>query len=150
MRAGWSEPPATAGSTTTWSPSDSSASRPPMKRTSSSLMYTLTNRRRSPLSMRRSLIPGWFASRSSMSALRLAPSPFTAFAPPVYVRRMVGIRTSMAIRHSSLGDSARVQRGHDGDLFLGHPAVDDSVGPELHGPVVIPVFPCAHEHVVGA
>ena len=31
-------PPATAGSTTTWSPSLSSASRPPMKRTSSSLM----------------------------------------------------------------------------------------------------------------
>ena len=31
-------PPATAGSTTTWSPSLSGASRPPMKRTSSSLM----------------------------------------------------------------------------------------------------------------
>ena len=32
------QPPATAGRTTTWSPSESSASRPPMKRTSSSLM----------------------------------------------------------------------------------------------------------------
>ncbi len=42
-------------------------------------------------------MPGWLASRSSMRALRLAPSPLTAFSPPVYVRRMVGIRTSMAM-----------------------------------------------------
>ena len=36
-----------------------------------------------------------------------------------------------------------VELGHDGDLFLGHLAVDDSVRPELHGTVVIPVLACA-------
>ena len=50
----------------------------------------------------------------AMIELRLAPSPFTDIAPPVYVRRMVWIRTSMAIRHSSVrgisSSSARARR----------------------------------------
>jgi hypothetical protein len=42
-------------------------------------------------------MPGWFDSRSSISAARVAPLASTAFSPPVYVRRIVGIRTSMAM-----------------------------------------------------
>src|SRR6476620_11944845 len=36
----------------------------------------------------------------------------------------------------------------DGDLFFGHLAVDDSVGPELHRTLTIPVLACADQHVV--
>src|SRR5680860_391867 len=34
------------------------------------------------------------------------------------------------------------------DLFLGHRAVDDPVGPELHWSLTIPVRACADEHIV--
>ena len=36
-------------------------------------------------------------SRSSISSASVSPAPSTAFSPPVYVRRIVGMRTSMAI-----------------------------------------------------
>src|SRR6478752_1225587 len=66
---------------------------------------------------------------------------------------MVGIRTSMAMGCDSSVASCW-QLVHDDDLFLGHLAVDDPVGPELHGSVVIPpvlieAVPRAHEHIVG-
>src|SRR3954453_4020798 len=42
-------------------------------------------------------MPGCWLSRSSTSAPRVAPLPWTVLLPPVWVRRMVGIRTSMAM-----------------------------------------------------
>src|SRR4051794_9212701 len=151
-------PPATAGSTTTWSPSFSVVSRPPVNRTSSSLTYTLTNRRRSlcPSSLAsrsRSLRPGWLASRSSISAASVSPVASTAFSPPVYVRRIVGIRTSMAmvlLSACGLGVVVFARLVGDLDLFFRHRAVDDPVGPELHRTVAIPVLAGRDEHVVRA
>ena len=54
---------------------------------------------------RRSLMPGWLASRLSIRPLSVAPSASTALAPPVKVRRMVGMRTSMAIFPQFCSDS---------------------------------------------
>ena len=48
----------------------------------------------------RSLRPGLRASMSSITADSVFPSPWTALAPPVNVRRIVGIRTSTAINLS--------------------------------------------------
>src|SRR5918994_1797481 len=111
----------------------------------------LMKRRRSPSSTSRSLMPGWSESSESIRELRLAPSALTAFSPPVYVRRMVGIRTSMAMSASAPHlVSARRETGYDGDLFLGHGTVDDSIRPELHRPLVIPVLTGADERVMGA
>src|SRR3954471_23775961 len=42
-------------------------------------------------------MPGCLLSRSSTSAPSVAPLPSTVLLPPVWVRRMVGIRTSMAM-----------------------------------------------------
>src|SRR5437763_16320424 len=41
--------------------------------------------------------PGYFPSRSVSRSDRVSPAPSTAFAPPVNERRMVGMRTSIAI-----------------------------------------------------
>src|SRR5690242_2535167 len=92
-------------------------------------------------------MPGWLASRSSMSAARVAPFASTAFSPPVYVRRIVGIRTSMAMVLLSACDLMRLVG--DLDRLLGDLAVDDPVGPELHRSFTIPVLTCRDEHVVG-
>src|SRR3954447_139112 len=92
------QPPATAGRMVTESPSLTAVSRAPVNRTSSSLTYTLTKRCSLPSSVtRRPLRPGCLASRSSTSAPRVSPLPSTVLLPPVWVRRMVGIRTSMAM-----------------------------------------------------
>src|SRR5689334_13082207 len=93
-----------------------------------------------------------------MSADRLAPAASTDFAPPVYVRRMVGILTSMAIavcaprsvvrrlRRGTSSERSGVmlritpQRavivpssGNDLDGLLGDDAVDDPKRPEFDG-----------------
>src|SRR3954451_11200369 len=95
---GAQQPPATAGRIVTESPSLTWVSRAPVKRTSSSLTYTLTKRCRLPSSVtRRFFRPGCLLSRSSTSAPRVSPLPSTVLLPPVWVRRMVGIRTSMAM-----------------------------------------------------
>ena len=49
---------------------------------------------------------------------------------------------------SSVSAGYRGEVGDDGDLFLGHLAVDDPVGPELDGTLVIPVLARADQHVV--
>src|SRR3954464_8437774 len=104
MEGSAQQPPATAGRIVTESPSLTWVSSAPVKRTSSSLTYTLTNRCSLPSSVtRRPLRPGCWLSRSSTSWPRVAPLPSTVFAPPVWVRRMVGIRTSMAMLGVLLG-----------------------------------------------
>src|SRR5690349_13414769 len=97
------------------------------------------NRRSSPFSRSRSPIPGWFASRFSIRSVRVAPDASTAFSPPVYVRRIVGIRTSIDIASSvSLVRSAGRRRVLDElDVLFGDDPVDDSVGPELHRALTI-------------
>src|SRR6185312_3739442 len=78
------QPPATAGRMVTSSPSDSPVSSAPVKRTSSSLTYTLTNRCSEPSSVTsRPLRPGCFASRSSISEPSELPLASTCFSPPV-------------------------------------------------------------------
>src|SRR3954470_16516651 len=95
---GAQQPPATAGRIVTESPSLTWVSRAPVKRTSSSLTSTFTNRCSLPSSVtRRFFRPGCLLSRSSTSAPSVAPLPSMVLLPPVWVRRMVGIRTSMAM-----------------------------------------------------
>src|SRR5689334_3107452 len=144
-------PPATAGRTVTVSPSLSGVSRPDRKRTSSSLRYTLTKRRRSPpLSISRSRRPPCRCSKSVNSSPSVDPVPSTCLAPSVYVRRIVGMRTSMAIEQRSTGLSGRSlasnpppagiippESFHHGDGLLGDHAVGDPEGAEL-GRVLVP------------
>src|ERR1044072_4194080 len=78
-------PPATAGMIETPAPAGVAVSSPCSNRTSSSLTYTLTNRRSLPWSSRtRAAIPVWFFSRSAMTSARVAPSAATSALPPAY------------------------------------------------------------------
>jgi len=96
----------------TLSPSVSVASSDPWNRTSSSLTYTLTKRCRAPASViRRDLMPGYLPSRSDRSSEMVAPLPSTLFEPLVYVRRMVGMRTSMAMAAKLLWAGKRLWTG---------------------------------------
>src|SRR5208282_6390493 len=161
-------PPATAGSTVTVSPSLTGVSRPSRNRTSSSFRYTLTKRRRPSPSTRRSRRPPCRCSRSVNSSPSVDPVPSICLAPSVYVRRIVGMRTSMAMNNAPLGylvgpwrptrprpESFRQRiipaahhsgraSFHHGHRFLGDHAVHDPVRAEL-GRVLVPR---RHQHVV--
>src|SRR5689334_16574420 len=138
-------PPATAGRTVTVSPSLTGVSRPDMKRTSSSFRYTLTKRRRPLASTRRSRRPPCRWSRSLNSSASVDPLPSTCLAPSVYVRRIVGMRTSMAMNFAPLSylvgpwrpTPAGTESFHHADGLLGHVALPDPVRAEL-GVVVVP------------
>src|SRR4051794_32400371 len=89
----------------TTSPSDSAVPTAPRKRTSSSLTYTLTNRCSPPeSSIRPDRSPGCRASRSANRSASVAPLPSTCFSPPVYLRRIVGMRTETDMAQSLVGN----------------------------------------------
>src|SRR4051812_25074882 len=71
----------------------------------------LTKRCRLPSSViSRPRMPGYCSSRLVSSSASVSPEPSTAFAPPVYWRRMVGTRTSIAM----IGNPSKVKRWTEG------------------------------------
>src|SRR5690606_13642989 len=87
--------------------------------------------------MRRSLMPSWFASRSSIRADKVAPSAVTARSPPVWGRRIVGMRTSAVMSGFTFGVGGGGSGAvigvtvDDANFFLGDLAVDDAVRAEV-------------------
>src|SRR5699024_10458385 len=86
-----------------WSPSATSASSPPEKRTSSSLTYTLTKRCSLSSLINRSFSPELRLSMSSITSSTFLPDASTDFSPPVCCRRMVGMDTVTAMSYLRIG-----------------------------------------------
>src|SRR3954468_7035444 len=70
-----------------------------------------------------------------MTSRSVSPPPSTAFAPPVYERKIVGIRTSTAIID-------------DFDFFLGYVPVNNSERPKFHRAVDVGIVTRRHKDVV--
>src|SRR3954452_20795099 len=108
----------------------------------------LTKRCRLPSLTSRAASPLWRDSRSSITSATVLPFASTAFSPPVWVRRMVGMDTVTAMRMLQV-DRSWIGRGrtsgvvrdvvsarvlehvtlHDLDVFLGDHTVHDPERP---------------------
>src|SRR5690606_35185851 len=104
-------------------------------------------------------MPSWFFSRSSMTADSVAPSAWTARSPPVWGRRIVGMRTSTAMSGFTFGFGDWIGSGvaavigvtvDDANFFLGDLTVDDPVGAELHLAGLVGAVAGGHQDVVRA